>query len=68
MNDVLSEVGTVKVGVPQGSKLAATLFIIYINGIFNLKLKSKSQFCADDGLFKFIANKFDQLIEDMPII
>lgn len=53
----------VKVGVPQGSKLAATLFIIYINGILKLQLKSKPQFYADDGIFIFTADNFEELIE-----
>lgn len=35
-------------GVFQGSKLAACLFIIYINNIFSLPLKGKSILYADD--------------------
>lgn len=65
INDNISTIKNVHVGVPQGSKLAATLFILFINGIFNLKLKSKLQFYADDGLFKFVANSFDELIVDV---
>lgn len=46
-----SSIKTIKTGVPQGSKLAATLFLIYINNIFKLELKGTPQFYADDGTF-----------------
>lgn len=65
VNGVTSDIENVAIGVPQGSKLAATLFLIFINGIFRLKLRSIPQFYADDGLFKFVANSFNQLIENM---
>lgn len=63
INGVKSSAQYNRFGVPQGSKLAATLFIILINGIFDLNLKSSPQFYADDGLFKFSANNPEELVE-----
>lgn len=65
VNGSQSELKNVRMGIPQGSKLAATLFIIYINGIFKLNLRSTPQFYADDGLFKFSARSFSELMTDM---
>lgn len=65
INNSKSNIKTCKSGVPQGSKIAATLFIIYINGIFKLKLKSQMQFYADDGAFIFKARNIDQLIHEV---
>lgn len=61
INDTKNDMKTVIKGVPQGSKLAATLFIIYINNIFKLPLK----FYADDGNLIFQSDKYKNLIEDM---
>lgn len=48
VNDTKSDPKTMKAGVPQGSILSATLFLIFINDIFKLKLNGKSQLYADD--------------------
>lgn len=50
-------------GVPRGSKLAGTLFIISINGIFNLNLKREPRFYADDGTFVYEAETYQELID-----
>lgn len=65
VNEYKSGINTVKSGVPQGSKLASNLFLIFINGIFKLNLKCLSQFYADDGLFIFKASSFEELIRDI---
>lgn len=65
VNRALSDPGTIKNGVPQGAKLSATLFLIYINGIMKLTLKSKIQLYADDGLMIFSADSFEELVNDM---
>jgi hypothetical protein len=48
-------------GVFQGSKLAATLFIIYINSIFNLPLNGKLFLYADDITIVYKANDRNDL-------
>lgn len=65
LNDAKSEVRETKNGVPQGSKLAATLFIIYINGIFKLPLKAITQFYADDGVLLFKGNSMENLSQNI---
>lgn len=62
-----SIIKNVLIGGSQGSKLAATLFIRFINGISKLLLKSIPQFYADedDGLFIFNSNKFKDHQTDM---
>lgn len=65
INKVKSEMIEVHTGVPQGSKLAATLFIIYINSIFKLKLKGTPQFFADDGTFLYEADTYQEIKENI---
>lgn len=60
INRKISNFKTVRNGVPQGSKLSATLFLIYINEILNLHLNSIAQFYADDGLMIFIADSLEK--------
>lgn len=45
-----SDLKGVQSGVPQGSILGPLLFLIYINGIFKLKLHSYIQLYADDAV------------------
>lgn len=67
-----SDMKNVKIGVPQGSKLASILFIIFLNNIFNLNLKSIPFFYADDGLLIFKADSYqelmDQITHDMHLV
>ena len=65
VNGKQSHTCEIKVGVPQGSKLAATLFLIYINDIFNLNLTGIEQFYADDGMFKYVGDSIEEIIENI---
>lgn len=54
----LSEIFKIFSGAPQGSVLAALLFIIYVNDIFQLKLKGKIKaFCDDLSLVNSALNR-----------
>lgn len=65
IDKIKSETRNIQTGVPQGSKLAATLFIIYINSIFNLNLKGTPQFYADDGTFMYAAETMDEISKNI---
>ena len=59
VNGVSSEIGNVLSGIPQGSVLGPTLFIIYINDILD-KISSDGFLFADDTkIFRRILNKED---------
>lgn len=58
-----SEIKRVNIGVPQGSKLASSLFTIYINGILKIQINGEMQFYADDGTIMIVAESFNQLME-----
>lgn len=65
VNGEISTEETSRNGVPQGSKISATAFLLYINEMLNLPLKSSAQLYADDGLLISVAESFDQLITDL---
>ena len=51
LNGMLSQTLPIKVGVPQGSVLAPTLFQIFIDDILRLPISSSSYAYADDTVF-----------------
>jgi hypothetical protein len=60
-SDLLEVVG----GIPQGSVLGPLLFILYINGIFNLKLNGFIQLYADDMAMVFGEKQYSSLKQKM---
>lgn len=48
LNDDRSSIEPINCGVPQGSQLAAPLYIIFINDIFKIQLNGEIQLYADD--------------------
>jgi exonuclease III len=60
-----SDLRDIECGVPQGSILGPILFLIYVNGIFDLKLKGKIQLYADDSVLLYAERSFDDLYVSM---
>jgi hypothetical protein len=53
INGVNSEAQPIVMGIAQGSVLRATLFLIFINDIFNLRLHGKIQLYVDDSVLMY---------------
>ena len=51
VNQISSRLLPIEVGVPQGSILAPTLFLIYVNDLLSYTMYSKSFAYADDTVF-----------------
>lgn len=65
VEDNKSELMDIMCGVPQGSILGSLLFNVYINEIFNLKIKGHLQLYADDGVLTYGEPTFDDLKSSM---
>jgi hypothetical protein len=65
INDIISSEKTILTGIAQGSILGATLFLIFINDIFNLKLCGNIQLYADDAVVMYSAKNFFTILELM---
>lgn len=52
-------------GVPQGSVLAPSLFLIYINSICSLRLKGTIKLFADDTTIFYYGKNFDDIRNNM---
>lgn len=65
LDDIKSSKQQVKTGVPQGSILGPTLFIVFINDIFELKTRGKLQLYADDAGITYGENSYEQLQHHM---
>ena len=61
--NVFSDYKNVSIGVPQGSVLGPTLFLIYLNSIFDLEISGKIVAFADDIAICYSSNSL-QTIEN----
>lgn len=65
INNVSSELKPSETGVPQGSKLAALLFLIFINDIFKCNFLGTMQLYADDIVIYYSCKTIDALKNEM---
>jgi Reverse transcriptase (RNA-dependent DNA polymerase) len=61
----LSSAQEVRLSVPQGSILGPLLFLVYINDIFELKLRGTLQLYADDIIIMYSSDNIVDLYDDM---
>lgn len=59
----MSELSTVKVGVPQGTVLGPLLFNIYINELTNLPFRGEIKSYADDTAIVFQGKSWNEVKE-----
>lgn len=65
INDNVSSVNVLNLGVPQGSILGPTLFNLFINDITFIKLQGKIQLYADDCLIMYAAPSLEIVLSQM---
>jgi Reverse transcriptase (RNA-dependent DNA polymerase) len=65
INNSISNEQNILTGIAQGSILGATLFLIFINDIFNLKLCGDIQLYADDAVVMYSANTHFTILQQM---
>jgi hypothetical protein len=65
MRSIKSKLSPVTCGIPQGSVLGPLLFLIYINGIFSVKLFGTLQCFADDTVLVYGESNFRMLKSKM---
>ena len=68
VEDCLSDVQEVTSGVPQGSVLGPTLFLIFINDLLDLDIKSKIYLFADDVKLYNLSCNHNDLLTDLDLI
>ena len=65
LNNIKSSCLDLTCGVPQGSILGPTLFLLYINSVANLELRGKIRLYADDTIIAYFGDSVDDLNVDM---
>ena len=65
VSGVLSDLGDIQHGIPQGSVLSGPLFLIYVNNLCNGNFKGNLCAFADDTALFYEANSIEQLKIDM---
>ena len=63
----LSEEKTVNIGIPQGSALGPTLFLVFINDLSQAFSKASINMYADDSLIYVTMDNFQDAISEMQI-
>lgn len=65
INGILSQTGDIYCGVPQGSVLGATLFIIFINDLCDGKFKGHLTAFADDTALSYVETSLNTVYNHM---
>lgn len=62
LGNIFSELNTVPEGVPQGSIVGPSLFLIYVNDMENVKFNGVTHLYADDTVISYAADTVDDLV------
>jgi hypothetical protein len=60
INGVFSDMGTIRHGVPQGSVLGATLFLVYVNDLCSGRFKGQITAFADDTALSYVSSNWSE--------